>query len=160
MLSMDPAPLRQSSSRAKVTDASRDLGCDPWSIHQPRPPYQTGALSSAGGAIYEGVAYFAMSQFLTLGAKGKTLKFGFFCNKSILWKIGHMLKPPVPKFSPSLSACLKYIAEKQVPARLKPIVGSPFYCAPSIPFNRRNKTFPHPAVKFLILNSIIKNIFL
>ena len=34
-----------------------------------------------------------------------------------------MLKPTVPKLSPDLSARLKYIAEKQVPAELKPIVG-------------------------------------
>ena len=75
MLSMEPALFGQTSSRAKVADASRDLDCDARSIHQPRPPYQTGALASAGGAIYEGVAYCAMSQFLTLGANGKTLKF-------------------------------------------------------------------------------------
>ena len=37
MLSMGPAPFRQSSPSARVTDASRDLSCDPWSIHQPRP---------------------------------------------------------------------------------------------------------------------------
>ena len=72
---MEPALFRQSSSLAKVTDASYDLSCDPRSNHQPRPSYQTGALASAGGAIYEGVAYFAMPQFLTLGANGKTLKF-------------------------------------------------------------------------------------
>ena len=33
-----------------------------------------------------------------------------------------MLKPPVPKFCPDLSARLKDIAEKQVPVKLKPIV--------------------------------------
>ena len=33
------------------------------------------ALASAGGAIYEEVAYCAMSQLLTLGANDKTLKF-------------------------------------------------------------------------------------
>ena len=58
-----------------VRGTSRDLRCDLQSIHQPRPPYQTGALASAGGAVYEGVAYFAMSQCLTLGVNGKTLKF-------------------------------------------------------------------------------------
>ena len=87
MLRMEPALFRQTSSCAKVMDASQDLGCDPWSIGQPCPPYQTGALASAGGAIYEGVAYFAMSQFLTLGSNGNTLKLIFFCYKSILWKI-------------------------------------------------------------------------
>ena len=35
-----------------------------------------------------------------------------------------MLKPPVPKFRPDLSARLKDIAEKQVPAKLRPIVGT------------------------------------
>ena len=33
-----------------------------------------------------------------------------------------MLKPLVPKFRPDPSARLKDIAEKQVPAKLKPIV--------------------------------------
>ena len=33
-----------------------------------------------------------------------------------------MLKPLVPKFRPNLSARLKDIAQKQVPAKLKPIV--------------------------------------
>ena len=37
-------------------------------------------------------------------------------------KLGHMLKPLVPKFRPDLRVRLKDIAEKQVPARLKPIV--------------------------------------
>ena len=35
-----------------------------------------------------------------------------------------MLKPTVSKLSPDLSERLKYISEKQVPAELKPIVGS------------------------------------
>ena len=34
-----------------------------------------------------------------------------------------MLKPLVPKFRLDLSARLKGIAEKQVPAKLKPILG-------------------------------------
>ena len=33
-----------------------------------------------------------------------------------------MLNPLVPKFRPDLSVCLKDIAEKQVLAKLKPIV--------------------------------------
>ena len=37
-------------------------------------------------------------------------------------KLGHILKPPVPKFRSDLSVRLKDIAEKQVPAKLKPIV--------------------------------------
>ena len=35
-----------------------------------------------------------------------------------------MLKPLVPKFRQDLLTRLKYIAEKQVPAKLKPIVGT------------------------------------
>ena len=37
-------------------------------------------------------------------------------------KIGHMLEPFAYKFRPDQSACSKDIAEKQVPAKLKPIV--------------------------------------
>ena len=35
-----------------------------------------------------------------------------------------MLKPLVPKFRSDLSVCLNDIAEKQVPAKLKTIVGT------------------------------------
>ena len=38
-------------------------------------------------------------------------------------KSGHMLKPFVPKFRSDLSVRLRDIAEKQVPTKLKPIVG-------------------------------------
>ena len=62
-----------------------------------------------------------MSLFLTLGAKGKTLKFRFFFIRVYYEKIGHMLKPLVPKFRPDLFTRLKDIAEKQVPVKLKPI---------------------------------------
>ena len=37
-------------------------------------------------------------------------------------KLDHMLKPLVPKFCSDLSVYLRDIAEKQVPAKLKPIV--------------------------------------
>ena len=37
-------------------------------------------------------------------------------------KLGHMLKPPVPKFRSDLSVRSRDIAGKQVPAKLKPIV--------------------------------------
>ena len=40
-------------------------------------------------------------------------------------KLGHILKPLVSKLHPDLSACFKDIAEKQVPAKLKPKV----FCA-------------------------------
>ena len=120
---MEPGLLRQNSSRANVTDASRDLGCDPWSIHQPRPPYLAGTLASAGGSIYVGVAYCAMSQFVTLAANSMTLKFWFFVITVYYEKIGHRLKPLVPKFCLDLSVLSKDIVEKQVPAKLKLIVG-------------------------------------
>ena len=38
-------------------------------------------------------------------------------------KLGHMLKPLVPKFLFDPSFRSRHIAEKQVPAKLKPIVG-------------------------------------
>ena len=43
-----------------------------------------------------------------------------------------MPKPRVPKFRPDLSARLKDIAKKQVPARLKPIVDPPHAREPSL----------------------------
>ena len=39
-----------------------------------------------------------------------------------------MLKPIVPQFRPDLSARSKDIAEKLVPAKLKPIVGTHITC--------------------------------
>ena len=38
-----------------------------------------------------------------------------------------MLKPLVPKFRPDLLVHLKHIAEKQVPAKLNPIVACSFH---------------------------------
>ena len=46
--------------------------------------------------------------FLTLGANGKTLKFRFFVIRLNNEKIGHMLKPLVPKFRPNLSVKKKH----------------------------------------------------
>ena len=43
--------------------------------------------------------------------------------RSYYEKLGRMLKPPVSKFRSDLSVRLKDIAEKQVPVKLKPIVG-------------------------------------
>ena len=65
-----------------------------------------------------------MSLFLTSGANGKTLKFRFFVLRVYYEKLSHMLKLIAVKFHPDLSARLKDIAEKQVPAKLKPIVDS------------------------------------
>ena len=79
-------------------------------------------MASAGGAIYQGVAYCALSLFLTLGANGKILKFCFFVIRAHYEKLGHILKPIVPKFRRDLSIRLKDIAEKQVLTKLKPIV--------------------------------------
>ena len=64
-----------------------------------------------------------MSQFVTLGANGNTLKFLFFALTVYYKKLGHMLKPLVPKFRYDLSVHLKDIAKKHVPAKLKLIVG-------------------------------------
>ena len=62
-----------------------------------------------------------MSQFLTLGANGKTMKFLIFVIRVYDEKLGHMLKPLMSKFRHDLSARLKDIAEKQVSAKPKPI---------------------------------------
>ena len=61
--------FRQSSSREKVTAASRDLhitSCDPCSIHQPRTPARLTKPERwplPKGSIYEGVTYCAMPHF-------------------------------------------------------------------------------------------------
>ena len=55
-------------------------------------------------------------------AIGNTLKFGFFAMRVYYKKIDHMLKPPEPKFRSDLSSRFRDIAEKQVPAKLKPTV--------------------------------------
>ena len=65
-----------------------------------------------------------MPQFLTLGAKYKTLILLFFVIRVQYEKFGHILKPLVPDFRPDLFARLRDIAEKQFSAKLKPIVGS------------------------------------
>ena len=63
-----------------------------------------------------------MSQFLKLGANGKTLKFLCLVITVYYEKLGHMLKPLVGKFRLDLSVPSKDNAEKQVPAKLNPIV--------------------------------------
>ena len=64
-----------------------------------------------------------MSQFLTLEANDKTMKFCFvFVIRLCYEKLDHMPKPLVPKLHPDPSAPLKDIAEKQVPVKLKLIV--------------------------------------
>ena len=69
------------------------------------------------------MSYRAKAQFLTLGANGKAMKYRFFVIKVYYEKLGHMLKPLKSKFHSGLSARLKDVVEKQVPAKLKPIVG-------------------------------------
>ena len=56
-----------------------------------------------------------MLQFLTLGANGKTQKSLFFVVRVNYEKLGHMLKPLVPRFRPDLFARLKDIAENRSP---------------------------------------------
>ena len=53
----------------------------------------------------------------------RQLNFDFFVIRVYYEKLGLMLKPLVPKFRLDLSARLKGIVEKQVPAKLKPMVG-------------------------------------
>ena len=45
----------------------------------------------------------------------------FFVIRVHYEKLGHMLKPLIPKFRPDLFIRLKDIGEKQAPAKLKPI---------------------------------------
>ena len=46
----------------------------------------------------------------------------FFAIRVYYEKLGLILKPPMSKFRSDLSVCLRNIAEKQVPAKLKPII--------------------------------------
>ena len=69
------------------------------------------------------MAYCALSQLLTLGANGYTVKFSFFYIRAYYEKLDHMLKPLLPNFRPDLWARLKDTPKKQVPAKLKPMVG-------------------------------------
>ena len=63
-----------------------------------------------------------MSHFLTLETNDKAMKFRFFFVIRVYCeKLGHMLKPLVPKFRRHLFARLTDVAEELVPAKLKPI---------------------------------------
>ena len=124
MLSTALALFRQRSSRAKVTDASRDRLRSV--IHSSAPstlPNRSAGLCRRGHI--RRVAYCVMSHFLTLRANGKTLKFSIFCLRVYYEKLCHMLQLLVPKFRPDLFDRLRDITEKkkQVPVKLKPIVG-------------------------------------
>ena len=68
------------------------------------------------------MAYRALSPFLTLGDNRRILKFWFSVIIIYYEKLGHTLKPLVPKFRPEMSVRLKEIIEKRVTAKLKPIV--------------------------------------
>ena len=115
MLSMAPALLRQRSSCAMVTAAGRDPGCDPWSIHQPRPPYQTGVPISAGGVRIRGGGLLRHVAILYIRGQWRDPEISIFCSKIVLRKFGRMLKTLVPKFLSDLSASLQGVDEKQVP---------------------------------------------
>ena len=56
-----------------------------------------------------------MSQFLTLGASGKTLKFRLFVIRVHYEKLGHLLTPLLSKFCLYLLTRLRDIAEKTAP---------------------------------------------
>ena len=99
MLSMESALFRQNSSRAKVTDASRDLGCDPWSTHQSRPAYQTGALASAGGVYIRRGGLLRHVAILNIRSKWQGLKIVTFCYESMLWKIRSHAQSPCAQVS-------------------------------------------------------------
>ena len=102
MLSMEPARFRQSNSRSKVTDASRDLGCDPWFIRHSRPPYQTGALASGGGVLRRGDLLRHVVIF-NIRSQWQVLEILIFY-QSILWKNRSRAKTPFCQVS-SRSMC-------------------------------------------------------
>ena len=82
----EPARFRQSSSWAKVTDASRDLGCDPWSFHHPRSPYQYEALTSAGGVHIRRSGLLRHVATFNVRSQRQNAKILIFCYSSILFK--------------------------------------------------------------------------
>ena len=59
---------------------------------------------------------------ITMQWQARPRSFDFFVMRVYYEKLGHMLKPLVPKFRFDLSVHLRDIAEKQFPAKLKPIV--------------------------------------
>ena len=63
MLNMEQALFRQSGSRAKVTDASRDLAAILYPFISPAHLTKKGRWPLPEGSIYDGVACCAMSQF-------------------------------------------------------------------------------------------------
>ena len=85
--------------------------------HEPQPKSRLAAVTFAqelhclnrGGSM------------LNITSKWQDPKNVIFCNKCILQK-SLTLKSLVPKFPPDLYVRLKDITEKQVPAKLKPIV--------------------------------------
>ena len=77
---MEPALFGQSSSRAKVGDASRDLAAIRNQFINPAHLTKPECWPLSEGSTYEMMAYcyYTMSQYLALGANDKTLKFRFF----------------------------------------------------------------------------------
>ena len=125
MLSVEPALFRQSSSRARVTDASRDFVAIRDSFISPAHLTKPERWLLPEGQCRKRwlIASRGSWQFVTLEVNGKTLTFRFFVIRVYYEKLSHVQKPPVPKFRPDLPARLKDVAEKQVPA-MKPIVGN------------------------------------
>ena len=124
MLSMEPAQFRQISPYEKVMDASRDLGCA-WSlIHSSAPPTlpnRSAGLCRRGhirrGGLLRHVAIFSIR------SQRQDPEILFLFIIGVYYdKLGHILKTLVPKFRPCLFARFRYIADKQVHAKLKPIV--------------------------------------
>ena len=60
-------------------------------------------MASAGEAMYEGVAYLAMSQLFSIRSQWKDPEIFIFVIRVFCEKLGHMLKPLVLKFRPDLS---------------------------------------------------------
>ena len=122
MLSMEPALFRQISSGAKFTDARRDFGCDPWSIHQPRPllPNRSAGLCRKGhirrgGLLRHVTNFYVRSQW-------QDREILFFRDKSALWKIRSHAETPCAQVSSRSIDPFKRYRWKAGPAKLKPIV--------------------------------------
>ena len=118
MLSLAVAPFEQCS---KVTAASRDLGCDKWSIYQSRLPFQTGALARAS-AVTSALFFFKHYELMFNIARFHIREvrmwfFDFFCYKNTLGNIRSHAETPCSKFCPDLSVRLKDIAEKADPRK-------------------------------------------
>ena len=123
MLSMEPALFTQSSSRAKVTGASHDLVCDPWSIHQPFPPFQTMALGSAVGVHIQRCGLLRHAAIFNITSQWQDPEILIYCYNSIWWKIGPHVETPCAQVSFWSTCPFKRYRGKRIPAKLKPTAG-------------------------------------